>query len=250
MLKEKKGQKNIEVSANIPQFGHEEMAVIVNHPEVLPSQKSNEKVINWLGVQEQAVKDLNKQEIDEETFKDKLTYMKNSGSSITIMVQECLQVNKPDYKIIRCIGSSIEKVKEKLALFHLLHEVALKSKNYEHMEFNRRLGRLIVNLLPKIKNYLPLRKIKKCTLIWIKEKVFERQVHNQLKRFYESLKGSTLPGPVESHYSQDGPVVTAQHNRDNSVVESPELSEPVRKRPSLDERLRRDFQIDASEDTP
>ena len=86
MLKEKKGQNNIEVSASIPQVGHEEMAVIVNHPEVLPSQKSNEKVINWLGVQEQAVQDLNKQEIDEETFKDKLTYMTNSGSSITIMV--------------------------------------------------------------------------------------------------------------------------------------------------------------------
>ena len=80
---------HMEVSANIPQVGREEMAVIVNHPEVLPSQKSKEKVINWLGVQEEAVEVFNKQEIDEEIFKEQLFYMKNSVASIKTMVKEC-----------------------------------------------------------------------------------------------------------------------------------------------------------------
>ena len=241
---------HMEVSANIPQVGWEEMAVIVNHPEVLPSQKSKEKVINWLGVQEEAVEVFKKQEIDEEMFKEQLFYLKNSETSIKKMVRECLEM-KPDYKIIRCLGSSIEKAKEKVSLFHLLHELALESSKLDkHMEFKKRLGLLIVSLLPRIKNFLPLKKIKKCTIIWIKERIFERHITNQLKRFDQSLIGSALPDRVESHHSQDGPVVIAQCNRDTSVVESQELSEPVKKRLSLDERLRRDFQIDTSENTP
>lgn len=234
-LKNKKGQKGIGESANVSGIGQKEVGVIAELPVVLPCQQSKEK------------------EFDEEEFKEKLTHMKNSRSSIDKIVKECLENKKADYKIIRCLERAIKKVDEKLTIFYVIHQLALKSSSEEHFQFNKRLGKLIVSLLPQIKDSVPLTKMKKCIVIWIKEKVFEKTIHVQLKRFDQKLdpvSGSTGPGTVESNCSQDGPVVTAQLNLVSSVVESPELSEPVKKLPRLDERLLREFQIDLSDNTP
>ena len=173
------------------------------------------------------------QDFDEELFKEKLSNMKNSLSSIENIVRECIEnvkeKGKADYKIIRCLGKSIKIVKEKLTIFYIIHQLALKSTSPQYFQFNERLGQFIVGLIPEIKDFVPHTKIKKCIIIWVKSLVFKKETLVRLLKYVKEL---------DCHKALDVINISQKEAANSDTV-----------RPKLSERLLRDFDIDVGGDS-
>jgi hypothetical protein len=203
------------------------------------------------------------QEFHEDIFKETLKNMKNSKSSIIRIVTWCIKHREAGYKIVRSIDNVIMKVEknQRLTLFYLIHELALESSK-QKLDLNRRLGKLICELLSRKINIVPISKINKCLSIWKRSLVFNKEVLARLdevsKENEEYIDLVESPGAVASSSSGvnrygssvavAGPssvepsdrLLTGQERGEKSRESIDQANvTPM----SLDLRLRRDFNI-------
>ena len=93
---------------------------------------------------------------------------------------------------------------KRLTLFYLIHELALESSK-QKLDLNRRLGKLICELLSRKINIVPISKINKCLSIWKRSLVFNKEVLARLdevsKENEENIDLVESPGAVASSSS-------------------------------------------------
>ena len=113
---------------------------------------------------------------DEEKFKKKLAILINSKSNIESTVNLCIAYDVQAYIIVRCLEKQIKIVSanQKLTIFYVYHELALKTKKM--VDFNMRLGKSIISILPNIIHILPSSTVGKCIRIWRKAHAFRADV--------------------------------------------------------------------------
>ena len=130
---------------------------------------------------------------DEDDLMEKLSKLKSTKSSIDSVVNLCTSF-APAYKVVRCLDKQLRKVPadQKLTLFYVFHELALETK--KKVFFNRRLGKLILSILPNIINILPQSRVMKCIGIWQKYFIFSKKIVQVLEKIVsdsQSLNASS-----------------------------------------------------------
>lgn len=141
-------------------------------------------------------------EFDEDKFKETLKNMNRTKASIDKIVSWCIDQRLKAYKTVRCWVRMMKTVEaaQALTLFYFFHNLALESSKQNHLDFSKMLGKSILDLLPKIKDIVPLSKIEKCLSIWTLSSVFDKDVLVRLDKItclkvieYINLEESELP---------------------------------------------------------
>ena len=198
-------------------------------------------------------------------FMNKLRNMSRRKSSIDQIVVECLDHKEEAYKIIRCLKKMIKSVQseeQKLTIWYLIHNLAMDVSKQKCEEFISRMEMFVLDILPTVIDIISLPTLKKVVSIWHTEAVFGLEILIDLDHIIKSKERENRVTTVESIESK--PVmlglvcpdcrqvfreVTAlkfhlkeckERKRKNSW-EAEKCDEP---RMSVDERLRRDFDIE------
>ena len=159
---------------------------------------------------------------DEDNFMEKLLKLRRTKSAIESAAKLCTSC-APAYKVVRCLDKQLRKVPadQKLTLFYLFHELVLETKKKE--DFNKRLGKLILGILPNIINILPQFRVIKCIGIWRKSSIFSKKVVKMLDKIVGDSPSIISP----ANTSQDNmnqliisPANTSQ-NIGNQLIISP-----------------------------
>ena len=166
---------------------------------------------------------------DEDDFMEKLSKLRRTKSSIESAAKLCTSC-APAYKVVRCLDKQLRKVPadQKLTLFYLFHELTVETKKKE--DFNKRLGKSILGILPNIIDILPQSRVMKCVGIWGKSLTFSKEVVKVLKKIVSDSQ--SLNSPVNT--AQVG-LSTSSSSKKSCYRSGFTFASPKRK--TVDERL-------------
>ena len=178
------------------------------------------------------------QVFDEDVFIMRLAGLRGAKSEILKLGEWCLSHPKSVHKMIRCIEKSMQNATDEhnLILFYLLNELGLQSSREKMNEFNRKIGKSIFGILRK--NSLSKLKTIKCVSIWRKWNIFDKEILQLINSVYnEEVEDEVKNAQVER--------IDSVHTVEDMSIESEHAGDSIDNatRPSLEERLRAEFDI-------